>query len=197
MVTVMADPGLMPRRGGTSPPKGCAGRAPSMQGRAEIERGLRWGLSSLDKPGFALRNSAVNGDVGFFEVDTKHQLKIGMTIAFNQRSRHGKITRLQAYQPCPTPAAPVSSVARPGWRGARGAGSSGWSLTLGTRLARPPDGRNRPEARVPGRSGYGRNAPSAGVPDPSSERVCSTRAGLVSFEFHTGLRPTRPSALAT
>jgi ketosteroid isomerase-like protein len=80
---------------------------PRMEGRAAIERGLRWGLASLEKPGFAIRNSAINGDIGFFEVDTKHKLKIGMTIAFDQvfvmEARDGKITRLQAYEPYPAP----------------------------------------------------------------------------------------------
>ena len=70
---------------------------------------MRWGLSSLDKPGFAVRNSAINDDIGFFEVDTKHRLKIGMTIAFYQvfvmEARDAKISRLQAYEPYPAPGA--------------------------------------------------------------------------------------------
>src|SRR5450755_2006719 len=55
-----------------------------MKGRVQIERGIRWGLSSLKTPGFTLRHSAVDGDIGFFEVDTKHLLSIGMTIEFEQ-----------------------------------------------------------------------------------------------------------------
>ena len=35
---------------------------PRMRGRDEIERGLRWALDALEKPGFKVRNSAVNGD---------------------------------------------------------------------------------------------------------------------------------------
>ena len=95
---------------------------PRMRGRAEIERGLRWGLSSLDYPGFAVRNSAFNGDVGFFEVDTKHRLKIGVTIAFDQmfvmQARDGKITRLQAYAPYPAPgiAGLIRRSTRLAWR---------------------------------------------------------------------------------
>ena len=95
---------------------------PRMQGRTAIERGLRWGLSSLEKPGFALRNSAVNGDVGFFEVDTKHKLTIGLTIAFDQvfvmEARDGRITRLQAYEPYPAPgiAGLIRRSTRLAWR---------------------------------------------------------------------------------
>lgn len=80
---------------------------PRMQGRAAIERGLRWGLSSLEKPGFVVRKLAINGDLGFFEVDTKHKLAIGLTVAFEQvfvmEARDGRITRLQAYEPYPAP----------------------------------------------------------------------------------------------
>jgi len=80
---------------------------PRMQGRAEIERGLRWGLSSLEKPGFSVRNRAVAGAIEFYEVDTKHKLKFGPTIAFDQafvmETRDGKIARLQAYEPYPAP----------------------------------------------------------------------------------------------
>ena len=95
---------------------------PRMQGRAAIERGIRWGLSSLDKPGFRLRNSAVDGDIGFFEVDTKHRLAIGLTIAFDQmfvmETRDGKITRLQAYEPYPAPgvAGLIRRATRLAWR---------------------------------------------------------------------------------
>jgi ketosteroid isomerase-like protein len=98
---------------------------PRMQGRVAIERGIRWGLSSLDKPGFVLRHSAINGDIGFFEVDTKHRLQIGMTIAFDQvfvmEARNGKITRLQAYEPYPAPgvAGLIRRLTRLAWR-ARG-----------------------------------------------------------------------------
>ena len=98
---------------------------PRMKGCAAIERGIRWGLASLDKPGFSLRHSAINGDIGFFEVDTKHRLKIGMTIAFDQvfvmEARDGKITRLQAYEPYPAPsvAGLIRRASRLSWR-ARG-----------------------------------------------------------------------------
>ena len=80
---------------------------PRMKGRAEIERGLRWGLSSLEKPGFKVRNRAVEGGLEFYEVDTKHKIRHGPTIAFDQvfvvEMRNGKIARLQAYEPYPAP----------------------------------------------------------------------------------------------
>jgi SnoaL-like domain len=60
---------------------------PRMQGRAAIERGLRWGLNSLDKPGFALRHSAIDGDIGFFEVDTCEKWIDRLPIA-PHRGRH-------------------------------------------------------------------------------------------------------------
>jgi ketosteroid isomerase-like protein len=83
---------------------------PRMRGRAEIERGLRWGLSSLDKPGFTRRNSAINGDIGFFEVDTKHRLKIGMTIAFDQ------LFVVKAATARSRVCKPTSPIPRPAWR---------------------------------------------------------------------------------
>jgi ketosteroid isomerase-like protein len=95
---------------------------PCMRGRAAIERGLRWGLDSLEKPGFTLRNSALSGDIGFFEVDTRHRLKIGLTIAFDQvfvvEARDGRIARLQAYEPYPAPgvAGLIRRATRLAWR---------------------------------------------------------------------------------
>ncbi|MGA2793396.1 MAG: nuclear transport factor 2 family protein [Roseiarcus sp.] len=93
-----------------------------MQGRAAIERGIRWGLSSLAKPGFTLRHSAIDGDIGFFEVDTKHLLSIGMTVQFEQvfvvEKRGDKIARLQAYEPYPAPgvAGLIRRATRLAWR---------------------------------------------------------------------------------
>ena len=80
---------------------------PRMKGRVAIERGLRWGLSSLEKPGFSIRNRARAGEIEFFECDTKHKLSLGPTIAFDQvfvvETRDGKITRMQGYEPYPAP----------------------------------------------------------------------------------------------
>ena len=93
-----------------------------MRGRAAIERGLRWGLSSLEQPGFVLRHSAVEGDIGFFEVDTKHRLKICMIVAFEQvfvvEARGDRIVRLQAYEPYPAPgvAGLIRRASRLSWR---------------------------------------------------------------------------------
>jgi ketosteroid isomerase-like protein len=95
---------------------------PRMKGRAAIERGLRWSLGSLDKPGFSIRNSASSGDISFFEVDTNHRLKIGLTVAFDQvfvvETRDGRIARLQAYEPYPAPgvAGLIRRATRMAWR---------------------------------------------------------------------------------
>jgi len=96
--------------------------APRMQGRTAIERGIVWGMSSLAKPGFTLRHSAIDGDIGFFEVDTKHLLTIGMTVAFEQvfvvEKKGDKIVRLQAYEPYPAPgvAGLIRRATRLAWR---------------------------------------------------------------------------------
>jgi ketosteroid isomerase-like protein len=95
---------------------------PRMKGRVAIERGLRWSLGSLDKPGFSIRNSASSGDISFFEVDTRHRLKIGLTVAFDQvfvvETREGRIARLQAYEPYPAPgvAGLIRRATRIAWR---------------------------------------------------------------------------------
>jgi ketosteroid isomerase-like protein len=95
---------------------------PRMKGRVAIERGLRWSLGSLDKPGFSIRNSASSGDISFFEVDTRHRLKIGLTVAFDQvfvvEIREGRIARLQAYEPYPAPgvAGLIRRATRIAWR---------------------------------------------------------------------------------
>ena len=95
---------------------------PRMKGRAAIERGLRWSLGSLDEPGFSIRNSASNGDISFFEVDTRHRLKIGLVVAFDQvfvvETHDGRIARLQAYEPYPAPgvAGLIRRATRIAWR---------------------------------------------------------------------------------
>ena len=84
---------------------------------------LQYGTRMLLKqPGFTLRNKAVDSDIGFFEVDTRHVLAIGMTIAFEQmfvvEKRGDKITRLQAYEPYPAPgvAGLIRRSTRLAWR---------------------------------------------------------------------------------
>lgn len=85
------------------------------------------GLSSLEKPGFAIRHRAANGSIEFFECDTKHKLRFGPTIAFDQvfvvETRAGKIERMQAYEPYPAPgiAGIIRRVSKVSWK------LSGWS----------------------------------------------------------------------
>ena len=54
-----------------------------------------------------MRNRVVEGGLEFYEVDTKHKIRHGPTIAFDQvfvvEMRNGKIARLQAYEPYPAP----------------------------------------------------------------------------------------------
>jgi ketosteroid isomerase-like protein len=95
---------------------------PRMKGRAAIERGVKWGLESLERPGFSIRNRACSGTIEFYEVDTKHKLRFGPTIAFDQvfvaELRDGRIARLQAYEPYPAPgiAAVIRRVSRLIWK---------------------------------------------------------------------------------
>jgi hypothetical protein len=78
---------------------------PRMVGKAAILQGLTWGMSSLEKPGFALRNLWLNDHSGVVELDTHHVLKGGMETKFEQvfvfELRNGKFTRLQSYVPYP------------------------------------------------------------------------------------------------
>lgn len=78
---------------------------PEMKGKAAIQRGFEWGLASLAKPGFAVRNFWADGDKAVIEVDTHHILKMGMEIKFPQvfvfEMRDGLVTRMQAYEPYP------------------------------------------------------------------------------------------------
>ena len=80
---------------------------PRMAGRSAIERGLRWGLGKIEKSRFVLRRGVIDGDVGFFEVDTHHRFKGGLTAQFDQvfvvEMSKDKIIRLQAYVPYPPP----------------------------------------------------------------------------------------------
>ena len=87
---------------------------PRMRGKAEIERGFKWGLASLETPGFSIRNRAISDAIEFYEVDTKHKIRLGPTIAFDQvfvvETRAGRIARMQAYEPYPAPG--ISGVIR-------------------------------------------------------------------------------------
>ena len=92
-----------------------------MEGRAAIERGMAWGLNNLVKPGFNLRNVLIVGDTAAIEMDTHHLFKGGMELRFDQvfmlQTRHGKITRLQAYVPYGPPgvAGLATVLTRLGW----------------------------------------------------------------------------------
>ena len=74
-----------------------------MEGKAAITRGLTWGLATLVKPGFKVRQfyEAENG--GVVEVDTHHVLKGGMEVKFDQlfvfEVRDGKFSRIQSFVP--------------------------------------------------------------------------------------------------
>ncbi len=78
---------------------------PEMRGRAEIERGIDWGLGGVKSFGFTIVNwfPGAGGLSGCVEVDTHHVLKTGQKLNFPQvfivESKDGKFTRLQAYEP--------------------------------------------------------------------------------------------------
>lgn len=80
---------------------------PDMQGMAAIRRGLTWGLATLEKPGFIIRNFWAGENSAVVEMDTHHVLKGGMELKFPQifviEMRDGLVTRLQSYVPYPAP----------------------------------------------------------------------------------------------
>jgi ketosteroid isomerase-like protein len=93
-----------------------------MAGRAAIEQGLRWGLSSLEKPGFKMRNLWLDGDKGVAEVDTHHIIRGNLETKFDQvfvvEARDGNITRLQSYVPYGPHGIPglIGAATRLAWR---------------------------------------------------------------------------------
>lgn len=95
---------------------------PRMVGKAAIEQGLAWGMSSLEKPGFKLRNLWMDGSSGVAELDTHHVIKGGMETKFDQvfvfEIRNGKFTRLQSYVPYPPHgiAGMIGNVTKLVWR---------------------------------------------------------------------------------
>ncbi len=78
---------------------------PNMVGRAAIEKGLKWGLNSMDKFGFTIERTFTgeDGTSCAVEVDTHHFLKGGRELRFPQaffvETRDGKISALRAYEP--------------------------------------------------------------------------------------------------
>ena len=95
---------------------------PEMKGKAAIQRGFEWGLSSLEKPGFAIRNFWADGEKAVVEVDTHHVFRGGMELKFPQvfviETRNGLVTRLQAYEPYPPPGigGMLASLTRLAWK---------------------------------------------------------------------------------
>lgn len=79
--------------------------SPEMKGRAAIEKGLTWGLGSMEKFGFTIKNFFQGeGDTSCaVEVDTHHFLKGGKELRFPQvfivETTGGKISGLRAYEP--------------------------------------------------------------------------------------------------
>lgn len=78
---------------------------PQMNGHAEVRAGLEWGLSVMERFGFAVRNHfvAADGLSCAVEVDSRHRLKAGKDLVFPQvfvaEARDGLISRLHAYEP--------------------------------------------------------------------------------------------------
>lgn len=76
---------------------------PRMVGKAAIRRGFAWGMASLEKPGFTVRNSWAEGNKLVVELDTHHVIRGNMKAEFDQvfvaDVRDGLITRLQSYVP--------------------------------------------------------------------------------------------------
>jgi hypothetical protein len=76
---------------------------PRMMGLAQIREGIAWGLSSLEKPGFTIRNFWFDGEKGAVELDTHHVIRGNMRADFDQvfvfEMRDGRLKWLQSYVP--------------------------------------------------------------------------------------------------
>lgn len=76
-----------------------------MRGRAAIERGIAWGMGSMEQFGFTVVQafSSDDGLKAIAEVDTHHVLKGGQALNFPQvfviETADGLITALRAYEP--------------------------------------------------------------------------------------------------
>lgn len=76
-----------------------------MRGRAAIDRGLAWGMRSMEQFGFTIVQSceSADGTRAMVEVDTHHVLKGGKALDFPQvfavDSQDGVIIGLRAYEP--------------------------------------------------------------------------------------------------
>ena len=76
---------------------------PTMEGKAEIERGIQWALGVIVKPGFSVTRVWSEKGVGIVEVATDHLFGGGQSIQFDQVFRFEikdeKIVRLVAFTP--------------------------------------------------------------------------------------------------
>lgn len=78
---------------------------PEMRGRAEIEKGLVWGLSVMKQFGFRIARvfEGADGRSAAFEIDTNHVLKGGQKLSFPQvfvvDVKDGLIVSMRAYEP--------------------------------------------------------------------------------------------------
>jgi ketosteroid isomerase-like protein len=76
---------------------------PEMLGRKAITRGMRWALGTLERPGFNIRRTWIDGDTIVAEVDTHHVIRGPIEQKFSQvfvaETRDGKITYLRSYVP--------------------------------------------------------------------------------------------------
>ena len=74
-----------------------------MEGKAAVTQGLTWGLETLVKPGFKVRQFYESKNGGMVEVDTHHVLKGGMEVKFDQAFAFevcdGQFIRIQAFVP--------------------------------------------------------------------------------------------------
>lgn len=76
-----------------------------MRGRAAIERGIAWGMGSMQQFGFTVVQGYASDDgaKAIVEVDTHHVLKGGQNLDFPQvfviETADGLITALRAYEP--------------------------------------------------------------------------------------------------
>ena len=76
-----------------------------MSGRAAIERGIAWGMGSMEQFGFTVKQGFASDDgaKAIVEVDTHHVLKGGKALNFPQvfvvETEGGLITALRAYEP--------------------------------------------------------------------------------------------------
>lgn len=95
---------------------------PRMVGKAAIEQGMAWGMSTLEKPGFTLRRLWLDTNSGVAEVDTHHVIRGSMVSNFEQvfvfEFHNGKLTRLQSYVPYPPHgiAGMIGNVTKWAWR---------------------------------------------------------------------------------